>query len=163
MDPRPAYSRIDLLCCSISLHLKGTWETQNHQAFCVSLVLVSFTLTYRAACPLLVKHSTINLSLTSEESLTDSKLPDTGYLRTKGQESVYETCACVIHTILLSYMCINIVSHSHSCLRRVGNARLCLRGVHVLREALVEKVTHSLHYTVIERKHFPSYFLDILS
>ena len=57
-----------------------------------------------------VKHSTINLSLTSEESLTDSKLPDTGYLRTKGQESVYETCACVIHTILLSYMCINIVS-----------------------------------------------------
>ena len=92
-------------------HLKGTWETQNHQAFCVSLVLVSFTLIYRAACPLLVKHSTINLSLTSEESLTDSKLPDTGYLRTKGQESVYETCACVIHTILLSYMCINIVSH----------------------------------------------------
>ena len=80
-------------------------------AFCVSLVLVSFTLIYRAACPLLVKHSTINLSLTSEESLTDSKLPDTGYLRTKGQESVYETCACVIHTILLSYMCINIVSH----------------------------------------------------
>ena len=40
MDPRPAYSRIDLLCCSISLHLKGTWETQNYQAFCVSLVLV---------------------------------------------------------------------------------------------------------------------------
>ena len=49
--------------------------------------------------------------LTSEESLTDSTLPDTGYLRTKGQESVYETCACVIHIILLSYMCINIVSH----------------------------------------------------
>ena len=42
--------------------------------YCVSLVLVSFTLIYRAACPLLVKHSTINLSLTSEESLTDSKL-----------------------------------------------------------------------------------------
>ena len=74
----------------------------------MSLVLVAFTLIYRAACPLLVKHSMINLSLTSEESLTDSKLPDTGYLRTKGQESVYETCACVI---LLSYMCINIVSH----------------------------------------------------
>ena len=48
--------------------------------------------------------------LTSEESLTDSKLPVTGYLRTKGQESVYETCACAIHTILLSYMCVNIVS-----------------------------------------------------
>ena len=32
---------------SVSLHLtdlKGTWETQNHQTFCVSLVLVSFTL-----------------------------------------------------------------------------------------------------------------------
>ena len=71
-----------------------------HQTFCVSLVLVSFTLIYRAA------HSTI---ITSEER--DSKLPVTGYLRTKGQESVYETCACVIHTILLSYMCINIVSH----------------------------------------------------
>ena len=85
----------------------------DHQAFCVSLVLVSFTLIHRAACPLLVKHSTINLSLTYKESLTDSKLPVTGYLRTKGQESVYETCACVIHTILLSYMCINIVSHSH--------------------------------------------------
>ena len=77
----------------------------------VLAVLSMFTLIYRAACPLLVKHSMINLSLTSEESLTDSKLPDTGYLRTKGQESVYETCACVIHTILLSYMCINIVSH----------------------------------------------------
>ena len=67
---RLAYSRINLsLCC---LHLKGTWETQNHQTFCVSLVLVSFTLIYRAARPLLVKHSTI---ITSEESLRDSKLP----------------------------------------------------------------------------------------
>ena len=71
----------------------------NHQTFCVSLVLVSFTLIYRAACPFLVKHSTI---ITSEESLRDSKLPVTGCLRTKGQESVYETCACVIHTILLN-------------------------------------------------------------
>ena len=111
MDPRPkeaiAYSRIDLShCCSVSLHLKGTWETQNHQTFCVSLVLVSFTLIYRAACSLLVKHSTI---ITSEERASEI-LPVTGYLRTKGQESVYKTCACVIHTILLSYMCINIVS-----------------------------------------------------
>ena len=97
---RLAYSRIDLsLCCSVSVHLKGTWETQNHQTFCVSLVLVSFTLIYRAACPFLVKHSTI---ITSEESLRDSKLPVTGCLRTKGQESVFETCACVIHTIPLN-------------------------------------------------------------
>ena len=103
------YSRIDLsLCCSVSLHLKGTWETQNHQTFCVSLVLVSLTLIYRAACSLLVKHSTIINDHIGRESLRDSV---TGYLRTKGQESVYETCACVIHTILLSYMCINIVSH----------------------------------------------------
>ena len=99
---RLAYSRIELQCQAT--FLKGTWETQNHQAFCVRLVLVSFTLIHRAACPLLVKHSTINLSLTSEESLRDSKPPVTGYLRTKGQESVYETCACVIHTNLLSYM-----------------------------------------------------------
>ena len=32
-------------------------------------------------------------------------------LRTKGQESVYETCACVIHTNLPSYMCISVVSY----------------------------------------------------
>ena len=62
------------------------------------------------SCMSVIKHSTINLSLTSEESLGDSKPPVTGYLRTKGQESVYETCACVIHTNLLSYMCISIVS-----------------------------------------------------
>ena len=37
MPKRLAYS-------SVSLHLKGTWETQNHQTFCVSLVLVPFTL-----------------------------------------------------------------------------------------------------------------------
>ena len=48
-----------------------------------------------------------SFSLTSEESLRDSKPPDTGCLRTKGQESVYETCACIIHTNLLSYMCIS--------------------------------------------------------
>ena len=87
----------------------------------MSLVLVSFTLIYRAACPLLVKHSTINLSLTSEESLTDSKLPDTGYLRTKGQESftLFYSAIC---------MCINIVSHF---------TLMFARSIHVLREALV--------------------------
>ena len=70
---------------------------------------------YRAACPLLVKHSTI---ITSEDSLRDSKLPVTGYLRTKGQESVYGICACVIHTILYA----------------------CAGYMHVLREALVSIV-----------------------
>ena len=44
MDPRPegaSDSRIDLLCCSVNIHLKGTWETQNHQILCMRLVLVS--------------------------------------------------------------------------------------------------------------------------
>ena len=97
------YSRINLLCCSVSLHLKGTWETQNHQAFCVSLVLVSFTLLNLQSCMSIISATLHDQSFShiSEESLTDSKLPGTGYLRTKGQESVYETCACVIHTILL--------------------------------------------------------------
>ena len=104
---RRAYSRIDLsLCCSVSLHLKGTWETQNHQTFCVSLVLVSFTLIYRAAY---VHVSTI---ITSEESLRDSKLP---LLYWGPQESVYETCACVIHTILQLHVqlatCALVFSH----------------------------------------------------
>ena len=26
------------VCCSVSLHLKGTWETQDHQKFCMRLV-----------------------------------------------------------------------------------------------------------------------------
>ena len=73
-------------------------DSEPPDILCESCV-VSFTLIYRAACPFLVKHSTI---ITSEESLRDSKLPVTGCLRTKGQESVYETCACVIHTILLN-------------------------------------------------------------
>ena len=47
---------------NVSLHLKGNMGDQNHQTFCVSLVLVSFTLIYRAACSLLVKHSTIIIS-----------------------------------------------------------------------------------------------------
>ena len=25
------------VCCSVSLHLKGTWETQNHQKFCMTV------------------------------------------------------------------------------------------------------------------------------
>ena len=110
-------TRIDLsLCCSISLNLKGTWETQNHQTFCVSLVLVSFTLIYRAACPFLVKHSTI---ITSEESLRDSKLPVTaGVPEDQGTGvSVWNLCLCHSHhstqlaTCATSYMCISIVSH----------------------------------------------------
>ena len=74
-------------------------------------MLVSFTLIYRAACPFLVKHST---TITSEESLRDSKLPVTGCLRTKGQESVYEIKLVLVSFTLFystSYMCISFVSH----------------------------------------------------
>ena len=91
---RLAYSRIDL-----SLSVLQRQSTSQGNMGDVSLVLVSFTLIYRAECPFLVKHST---NITSEESLRDFKLPVTGCLRTKGQESVYETCACIIHTILLN-------------------------------------------------------------
>ena len=74
--------------------------------FCVSLVLVS--LIYRAACPLFSE--TLHDHHISEESLRVrySKLPVTGYLRTKGQESVYETCACVIHTSIVSHFTFNV-------------------------------------------------------
>ena len=99
-DPRPEEASL-LQDRSYSLLQRQSTSQGN-----VGLVLklLSFTLIYRAACSLLVKHSTI---ITSYKSLRDSKLPVTGYLRTKGQESVYETCAYIIHTILLSYMCIN--------------------------------------------------------
>ena len=69
---RLAYSRIDLsLCCSVSLPAsQGNMRDSEppHQTFCASLVLVSFTLIYRAACSLLVKHSTI---ITSEERASE--------------------------------------------------------------------------------------------
>ena len=52
----------------------------------MSLVLVSFTLLNLQSCMSIISAT---LHDQSEESLTDSKLPDTGYLRTKGQESVY--------------------------------------------------------------------------
>ena len=91
---RLAYSRIDLsLCCSVST-VYNMGDSEPPDILCESCACI-----YRAACPFLVKHST---TITSEESLRDSKLPVTGYLRTKGQESVYETCACVIYTILLN-------------------------------------------------------------
>ena len=87
------------VCCSVSLHLKGTWETQNHQKFCMRLVLVSFTINLQLHVQTLHDHL---------KSLRDSKPPVLG---TRGPRdgshdvSVYETCACVIIN-LLSYMCI---------------------------------------------------------
>ena len=79
MDPRPEGasllydSRIDLLCCSVSLHLKGTWETQNHQTFCMRLVLVSFTLQLHVHSMIIETLHDQYFSLTSEDSLRDSK------------------------------------------------------------------------------------------
>ena len=76
-------SRIDLLCCSVSLHLKGTWETQNHQTFCMRLVLVSFTQLIYSCMSIILE--TLHDQSFSEDSLRDSKPPVTGYRRTKGQ------------------------------------------------------------------------------
>ena len=70
---RLAYSRIDLSLSVLQRQSTSSATSQGNmgdQTFCVSLVLVSFTLIYRAACPFLVKHSTI---ITSEESRRDSK------------------------------------------------------------------------------------------
>ena len=111
-------SRIDLLCCSVSIHLKGTWETQNHQTFCMRLVLVSFTLHVLIySCMSRIIIETLHdqyFSLTSGDSLRDSKpqVPlDQG-------------------TVMTS-QCMKLVLVS------------CLRGVHVLREALVISMDYS--------------------
>ena len=118
---RLAYSRIDLsLCCSVSLHLKGTWETQNHQTFCalvtarqaggysicVSRLVLEWTLGLER-----LAYSWIDLSLcvlqrqsTSQGNMGDSEPPDI----------LCESCACIIHTNLQS--CMFIISetlHDH--------------------------------------------------
>ena len=85
----PEEARIDFLCCSVSLHLKGTWETQNHQTYCMRPVLVSSIY----SCMFIIidnpESETINLSLLHLKiaSDTQSKPPVTGYPRTKEQES----------------------------------------------------------------------------
>ena len=45
MDPigMPTPGSIFSAAALISLHLKGTWETQNHQAFCVSRACIIHT------------------------------------------------------------------------------------------------------------------------
>ena len=74
----------------VSLHLKGTWETQNHQKFCMRLVLVSFTINLQLH---------VHYSRSSEE-------PKPPVLGTRGPRdrshdvSVYETCACAIINLL---------------------------------------------------------------
>ena len=98
VDPslkRLAYSRMDLSLCSVSLHLKGTWDSEPPDILCESCAYIIHT--NLQSC-MSIFSDTLHDHHISEESLGDSKLPVTGYLRTKGQESVYETCACVIHT-----------------------------------------------------------------
>ena len=74
-----AYYMIDLLCCSVSLHLKGTWETQNHQTFCMRLVLVS--LMYSCMSIIIeTLHDQLHLKIASETPNHQLLHP-----RTKGQ------------------------------------------------------------------------------
>ena len=129
---RLACSRIDLsLCCSASLHLA---RSEPPDILCESCACIIHTSE--------LKHSTI---ITSEESLRDSKLPVTGCLRTKGQESVYELChshySTQLATCATSYMCISIVSHftvmfargtcasSSSSLVKVQSKSVCITSV----------------------------------
>ena len=68
MDPRPEEASL-LQRQSTSQGNMGDSEPPDILCeSCVSLVLVSFTLIYRAACSLLVKHSTI---ITSEERASE--------------------------------------------------------------------------------------------
>ena len=100
----------------------------SHHTFCLTCACVQCT--YVCSCMFNIIETLHNqsFSLASEDSLRDSKPPVTGYLRGPRDRnhgvSVYETCACVIHTNLLSYIII-VISH------------YSLHGVHVLCEALV--------------------------
>ena len=80
------------VCCSVRLHLKGTWETQNHQKFCMRLVLVSFTINLQ-----LHVHYNWNTPQSSEEPQR-LQTTSSGYPRTKGPEawclSVWNLCLC---------------------------------------------------------------------
>ena len=102
-----------------SPHSKSVDPTQNHQTFCMRLVLVSLIYSYMSI--IIETLHDQSFSFTSEDIA--SKTPNHQLLGTRGPRdshdvSVYETCACVIHTInLLSYMCINaiIVIHINVC------------------------------------------------
>ena len=91
----------------LSTYIKGTWETQNHQTFCMRLVLVSFTqYNLQLHVHLLLKHSTINLSL----KIAQTRTPNHQLLGTQGPRdshdvSVYETCACVIYSATCVHYC----------------------------------------------------------
>ena len=111
MDPRPEEASLlqDRLLQHQSTSQGNMGDSEPPDILCESCACIITNLQSSMSIFSETLHARI---ITSEESLRDSKLPVTGCLRTKGQESVYETCACVIHTILLNYyMCISIVSH----------------------------------------------------
>ena len=75
---RLAYSRIDLSLSVLqrqSTSQGNMGDSEPPDILCESCACMIITLIYRAACPFLVKQSTI---ITSEESLRDSKLLDQG-------------------------------------------------------------------------------------
>ena len=80
---------------------------------CACILCIIHTIS-SAACSLQLKHSMINLSLLHLKIASDT--PNHQLLGTRGPRdrnhdiSVYETCACVIHNNLLSYI-INVISH----------------------------------------------------
>ena len=104
VDPRPEEAsllqdRPSLLQCqSTSQGNMGDSEPPN--ILCETCACIIHTINLQSCIS--ITSETVHDQSFSSESLRDSKLPVTGYLRTKGQESVYETCACVIHTNLLN-------------------------------------------------------------
>ena len=120
MDPRPEGaslsmpdSRIDLLCCSVILHLKGTWET--HQTFCMRLVLVSLPLLIYNCMSIIIE--TLHdqpFSLTSEDSLSDSK-PRVPEDQGTGMTSQCMKLVLVSFTLIYSATCALLSFHINVC------------------------------------------------
>ena len=81
-----------------SVYISRNME-DSHHTFCMRLVYVSFTLLICSCMFIIIEtlHDQ-SFSLTSEDSLRDSKPPVTEYPRTKGQElwrlSVWNLCLC---------------------------------------------------------------------
>ena len=106
---RLAYSRIDLLCCSS----QGNRTPDILYETCACII---HTINLQLHVQFIIIETLHDQSfslMASEDSLRDSKLPE--LLGARGPRdrshdvSVYETCACVIHTNLPSYVIIVIL------------------------------------------------------
>ena len=109
MDLRPEgasltteYSMTPGSTFSVSLHLKGTWETQNHQTFCMRLVLVSLIYSYMSII--------IETLHDQYFSLTPSKTPnhvpeDQGTVMTSQCMKIVLVSFTLFHTINLLSTC----------------------------------------------------------